>query len=302
MDYIDRRRQSAIPAPLILVVDDDAGSRRAMADVLREFGYAVESAADGAAAIELARDTRPDLVISDVCMPKTDGFELASTLRTAGSKDDYTPIILVSGRDNVERRVTGLDLGADDYLAKPVDADELLARVRVHLRNANRHRVLLERTLMDDLTGVLNRRGIMQALAQLMQRYRQNGLPVSVMMVDIDSFKTLNDTYGHTAGDTVLRRVAASLRTQTRGTDQVGRYGGDEFLVLLPGIDRAEASRISKRLRKMAELPAWPDEPGGRSVTISTGSATATADDTVRTLIDRADHAMYVCKGRKLAG
>jgi two-component system cell cycle response regulator len=193
------------------------------------------------------------------------------------------------------RRIRGLDLGADDFVAKPVDFGELLARVRAHLRRAQERDELERRSLLDPLTGVLNRRGIAAELNRELHRARRSGAHLSVLMVDVDHFKALNDTHGHQAGDTVLRHVAGALVAAVRVADQVGRYGGDEFLVVLPDTDLEAATALATRLHAV-RLPRLALCGAELEVTASIGAATLLGDDTVDSLVERADRQMYRVK------
>jgi two-component system, cell cycle response regulator len=279
----------------ILVVEDDVLARDAMAELLRDEGYRVTTATDGVAAIAAIDDELPDLVISDVRMPGADGFDVVRRLRSRPTSEQ-TPILLVSAESEAHRRVVGLDLGADDFLTKPVDPGELLARVRSQLRRAEERGELARRAVSDPLTGVLNRRGIGAALQREEQRARRTGGSLSVLMVDVDHFKALNDALGHQVGDTVLRQVARSLTDAVRAVDHVGRFGGDEFLVVLPDADAAAAGALALRLRSL-RLPALGiDGDRELEVTISIGTATLRADETIDTMVERSDREMYRVK------
>lgn len=279
----------------ILVVEDDQNARDALTTLLADEGYRVTAAEDGVAALEAALRDPPSIVISDVNMPLGDGFDLVKRLRT-DQATAHVPIVLLSALSAPNRRVHGLDLGADDFLAKPVDIDELLARVRAHLRRAQDREALERRSLIDPLTGVLNRRGIAAELQRELQRARRASVPLSVLMIDVDRFKSINDNYGHQAGDTVLRHVSAAVASAVRVVDHVGRYGGDEFLVVLPGTSAEAASVLAGRLRSL-RLPrlAIPSDVE-IAVTISIGVATFRDDETAQQLLERADQAMYRVK------
>jgi two-component system cell cycle response regulator len=228
-------------------------------------------------------------------MPRGDGFHLVKRLR-AGRATQHVPILLVSAIGAPDRRAAGIELGADDFLTKPVDVRELLARVRGHLRRAQDRARLERRALIDPLTGVLNRRGICEVLKRELGRALRTGGPLSVLVVDVDHFKAINDRYGHQAGDTVLRHVARTLNEAVRIADHVGRSGGDEFLVVLPDTDGAAALTLGGRLHNL-QLPPLAVEPAREvDVTISIGTATARPDDTSDTLVERADREMYRVK------
>ncbi len=265
----------------ILIVEDDPSSRIALAELLGELGYEVETACDGLEALDCALRCPFNLVITDLRMPRLDGLALIKRLRELPTHLDL-PVILLSGLDDPVQRAGALDRGADDFLTKPVVLDELLARVRLHLRHGERSRELQLRAVVDELTGVLNRRGVYEVLERELHRSERSGAPLTTLVVDIDDFKAINDTRGHAAGDRVLRQVARALSLDLRAHDRVGRWGGDEFLVVLPDTDALAAGRLVERLRR-AVLP----------VRISIGGADAQPGDSVESLVARADSAMY---------
>jgi diguanylate cyclase (GGDEF)-like protein len=279
----------------ILLVEDEAAARGAMAALLREEGYRVTAVIDGIEALDAVDREVPDLVISDVNMPRCDGFHLVRRLRDRPATA-HVPIVLVSALAAPNRRVVGLDLGADDFVAKPIDFGELLARVRAHLRRAHERDDLERRAVIDGLTGILNRRGIAAVLQREIQRSRRSGTPLSVLMIDVDRFKKINDDHGHQAGDTVLRHVARSVADVVRVVDQVGRFGGDEFLVVLPDADASAAATLAGRLHTLRLPPLAVGADTEVDVTISTGVATLRADDTTDSLVERADRDMYRVK------
>jgi diguanylate cyclase (GGDEF)-like protein len=279
----------------ILLVEDDAVTREAMAELLRDEGYRVTAVPDGVAAYEAIAREPPALVISDVRMPRGDGFQLVRSIR-ARLATAHLPILLVSGSGTPERRAAGIELGADDYLTKPVDVRELLARVRSQLRRARDRDLLERRTVIDPLTGVLNRRGIAGVLRHEVAHARRTATPLSVLMVDVDRFKALNDTYGHRAGDTVLRHVARSLTDAVRLVDHVGRYGGDEFLVVLPEADPGAAATLAARLRSLRLPPLAVSAGQAVDVTVSIGVATLRRGESGDAVVQRADEEMYRVK------
>lgn len=271
------------------MVEDDPDARDALRVILEHEGYRVSVAGDGAEALEVFSREPPELVISDVSMPRTDGLALVSRLREAGPAERYVPVILISADDAIERRVTGLDLGADDYLTKPIQLNELLARVRVHLRQANRYSALQQRAVVDELTGVLNRRGIVGQLEREIARADRGGGPLSLLFFDLDDFKRVNDEFGHQAGDAILQQTAYALSAGVRLGDWVGRLGGDEFVVVAPDCPPEAAHALAARLRAALQTRA------------SVGVAAHQFGESARDLLDRADAAMYANK-RKQSG
>jgi two-component system cell cycle response regulator len=268
----------------ILVVDDDEGSRSALSALIMDEGYKVETARNGLDALKCVREGEIDLVVSDVQMPGLDGFAMVRNLRR-NSKSRDLPVILVSGRANPDRRATGLHLGADDFMAKPLNFDELLARIEIQLRHSQRNQDLRQEALRDALTGMLNRRGILEVLGCELKNAQQEESFTSVLMIDLNDFKKINDTRGHAAGDEVLRSVADALRTTIRTRDRVGRLGGDEFLVVLTSTGAEEAKMLVERLRNCSS-----------AASLAIGAATGQGADLADVLIRRADEAMYADK------
>jgi len=283
------------PAPWrarILVVDDDPGSREALAELLSDEGYNVDTAGDGDAALSRVAQDPPDLIISDVRMPHVDGLDLVVQLRQRAALSDL-PIILVSGVDDPTGRIGGLDLGADDYLPKPLDGEELLARIRLHLRHAERSREIVARSATDELTGVLNRGGIIGVLERERERARRDGTPLAVLVLDIDDFKSINDTLGHSAGDEVLARLADKLVRAVRTTDRVGRFGGDEFLIVAPNTGPAAIEVLTRRIKAAQRTLIQLGDGSQLSLHLSIGSAIDGGALTMEELFNHADAAMY---------
>ncbi len=277
----------------ILVVEDDESMRDALAMLLRDQGYEVDTATNGREAIEHVDQAIPALIISDIRMPGGGGLDMVKRLRErAGSAD--LPIILVSGLTARERRVAALDLGADDYLHKPFDADELLARVRVHLRHARRHQELARRAVVDPLTGLMNRAGIMAVMRRARERALRGEAQLSILAIDLDRFKALNDRHGHQAGDQALKQISRALLDSVRIADHVGRIGGDEFVIVVPdsGIG---AEALAGRLRAMA-MPTLSLTGDDGGISLSIGAATLEPGETLDSLLARADAQMYIAK------
>jgi diguanylate cyclase (GGDEF)-like protein len=283
-------------APRILVVEDDSVARDALCALLADAGYEVTAAVDGSEALESVRAVDPDLMITDLAMPTLNGFEVIRSLRRTAGRSEL-PVIIVSANDQIQQRVRGLDLGADDFMAKPIDFDELLARVRRQLTRSKRRRLLERESSADALTGVLNRRGIMELLAQELDQVSA-GHEVAVVMIDLDDFKGINDNHGHLVGDLALCTVARELEGALRDSDRVSRLGGDEFLVVIPGAGRTALGIVLERLRALSPISVTVSSTVELRLHLSFGHTRAERGDTVATLLERADRAMYANKRR----
>jgi two-component system, cell cycle response regulator len=282
----------------ILLIEDDPDVREALADLLEDHGYSVRSADNGARALDEATRRPPDLVISDLAMPVLSGFDVVTRFRKLPALADV-PIIVVSAHNDVEKRVTGLDLGADDFLAKPVHADELLARVRRQLERSDRQREVARQSMVDSLTGVLNRRGLANFFSRELVRKHADGAAVSIMMVDLNDFKRINDTWGHAAGDTALCVVARRLQDALRATDRIGRMGGDEFAIVLPEVRSEDCQQLAQRVRQISPIVIELSAGTDMRVGLSLGLALAEPGETFEAVLARADAAMYEDKRRQ---
>jgi two-component system, cell cycle response regulator len=287
--------------PLILVVDDNPDNLDIISTRLRYRGYEVAVAERGDEAIGMVHEVTPDLILLDIMMPDMDGYEVARRIR-ADAGIGYIPIIVVTARDSTEDKVTGLDAGADDYLTKPINFPELEARVRSMLRIKRlqdqleeKNRELEQLSISDGLTGLYNHRHMHELLSEEYERSRRTEEPATVVMFDLDRFKEVNDRYGHQAGDRVLEELADILRDSAREIDKLGRYGGEEFMAILPGTDPQAGITFAERVREMVEHQRFDiqtDEP--LRMTISAGVATYPDDgaDGPRRLVHQADLAL----------
>lgn len=293
------------PPGRILVVDDNQDNIEIIATRLRFRGYEILEASDGTQALALVREAAPDLILLDVMLPDIDGYEISRRIKGAGDLP-FIPIILVTARDSTQDKVAGLDAGADDYLTKPINFPELEARVRSMLRIKRlqdeleeKNRELERLSISDGLTGLFNHRHIHGLLAEEFERVARTHDCMSVAMFDLDRFKSVNDTYGHQAGDRVLVELADILRRTARDIDRLGRYGGEEFIALLPETCIDEAAVFVERVR--TEVAATPFDIGRAEplrMTLSAGVSSYPHEliQDVETLVRLADEALYAAK------
>jgi diguanylate cyclase (GGDEF)-like protein len=268
----------------ILVVDDSRTQLEWLVQVLQREGYEVTSAADGREALRRVRADSPDLVLLDMILPDMDGLQVLRIIK-ALPEDQYIPVIILSVKSDLDSKVTGLRIGADDFLAKPFAEAEILARcaamLRIkHLQERLREmqRKLEEQSITDGLTGLKNRRFFDERLHEEFKRAQRYGDYLSLIMIDLDHFKQVNDRYGHPAGDVVLREAGALIRASIRDPDICARYGGEEFAVILPKTHMQGALAVAERIwREMgAKEYAIPASAGA-----SSGPATAAPRATV---------------------
>lgn len=280
----------------ILVVDDLESNRKLLRDMLEAGGHRVFVAADGRSAIEAAISTRPEVILLDVKMPGMDGFEVCARLK-AMAETSTMPIIFVTANYTEEKDLLhGLELGGCDYLVKPISRAVLLARVEVMLRIRRTEERIRQLSMVDEFTGLFSRNYVMQRLDEEIKRAQRRETPLVVTMLDLDDFKQYNDSFGHQFGDLVLKQVSASLKANIRQYDSLGRYGGEEFLLVQPEINESEAVAMIGRLKERVQDERCYGGGIELRVTFSAGIAAwdrqATLDDMVR----RADCALYSAK------
>jgi len=290
----------------VLLVDDSPIYRRLISAHLREWGFDVTLANNGAEGWNaLQRPGSPRLVLTDWVMPYMDGVELCRKLRDRGTTDAYVYTILLTSKDEKSDLLKAMEAGADDYLVKPFDEQELHARMLVGKRILALQRDLISAreemrraATYDGLTELLNRREIIEALRRELSRSCRDKKCVSVIMADIDHFKSINDDLGHLAGDDVLKEVARRLRASVRPYDLVGRYGGEEFLVVLPNCDLIATFNRADQLRSNVSTKPVSTNAGPRKVTLSMGVAVANGESLTDTqaLIHCADVGLYEAK------
>lgn len=286
----------------VLVADDSPTSRLLLDKVLTSWGYQVVTAEDGARALAmLSAPDGPNLAVLDWMMPELDGVDVCRALRKLpGERRPY--LILLTAKDSKEDVATGLDAGADDYLSKPFAPEELRARLGVGRRFVQLYdelmaaqRELERQARTDPLTGILNRGAIVRELEVEIERLRRERGSLCVAMLDIDHFKRVNDTYGHSAGDLVLKEFVRRVETIVRPYDRVGRFGGEEFLLLMPGTFASEALAVCERIRAaVCEAPVETDD-APIPITVSIGVA-GYRGQPVNTLLTQADAALYRAK------
>lgn len=284
----------------VLIAEDNAVSRRLLETFLRKWGYDVVVTCDGREAWEALQEPEaPNLVISDWMMPDMDGLELCRNIRKM-EKADYVYFIVLTAKGRKEDIIEGLEAGADDFLIKPFDQEELKYRVRIGKRIIKLEQRILRLATTDSLTGVLNRRAFMEKMEEALLRSNREKSPLSLILTDIDHFKGVNDNYGHQVGDLVLQRFTEQLSKSARPYDFVGRYGGEEFVVCLPGVDASQSRSVAERMRKKVEEMKikLPDQSQSVRITASFGVASFLfgLEDNVDSLIGRADEAMYKAK------
>jgi two-component system cell cycle response regulator len=287
----------------ILLAEDDLTSRRILTAILKKWGYDPVVTEDGDAAWEvLQKPEAPRLVLLDWNMPGLEGLEVCRRLR---KKETTNPsyVILLTGRGEKSDIVQGLVAGANDYIAKPYDNAELQARIGVGRRMLDLQASLLEtqtalafQATHDGLTGILNRRAILDRLTRELARALRQGTTLSVGMCDIDHFKKINDSFGHLTGDEVLVFFAGCLQASLREYDWVGRYGGEEFLIIASGLAGQSDEGLYERLRQQVAAAEIKTKTGNVSITISIGTASGTGQSSVDGLLAAADAALYLAK------
>ena len=287
----------------ILLAEDSAVYRHLISGHLKEWDFDLVTAKDGAAAWKLLQEPdAPTLVLLDWVLPEIEGIELCPRIRKATVQGGYTYIVLLTGKDGKNDLLEGMQAGADDYLVKPFEPLELKARLFAGKRILDLHRELVEareslRTAAtyDFLTRLLNRGEIVALLNRELIRGKRESRPVGIVLADIDHFKSINDSFGHLAGDAVLTEVAKRLKSDLRTYDGAGRYGGEEFLLVLPGCDLTTIVRRANEIRQLVSAEEIQTINGAMRVTISMRAAAAECDKntSVETLLNDIDASLY---------
>jgi two-component system, cell cycle response regulator len=295
----------------ILIVDDHEDNVELLRMRLESWGFETDVANDGAEALAAVERRPPDLMLLDVMMPEIDGFEVARRIKT-NPQLPFIPIIMQTALDATESKVEGLESGADDYITKPIDFAELRARMQSMLRIKRlqealeeRERELLEAnerlrhmSQTDALTGIDNRRHLESRLHEMFEHSQRLNEPFSCVMCDLDRFKSVNDNYGHQAGDEVLKQFALILSHEAREIDRVGRYGGEEFMLLLPGTVLDAGVHFAERVRKAVEAHTFTFQGGSLKATASFGVSgwPHPRIEQCEGMVRAADDALYVAK------
>jgi diguanylate cyclase (GGDEF)-like protein len=286
--------------PLILIVDDTPTNIQILAESLAS-EYRIKVAASGKAALDVvARQGLPDLILLDVMMPDMDGYEVCTRLKQ-NSDTSGIPVIFITAMSDVDDEERGLKLGAVDYITKPFHLPIVKARIHNHLKLKLLTDMLGSLAWMDGLTGIANRRRFDQVLACEWKRAQRTASPLSLIMVDVDHFKSYNDHYGHVAGDECLKKIASTLASSViRAGDMVARYGGEEFVLLMPGASADGARLLAEQLHERTEKQRIPHERSDAScwVSISAGYASVIPDqdNEACTLLQEADKMLYLAK------
>jgi len=281
----------------IVVIEDHPDQRDLLAIVLQREGYRVVTAANGLEALDKLRQETVHIALSDIMMPKMDGFELIKKIRgDEALKNIY--LILITARIQEGDRVRGLDLGADDYITKPFSFSELLARVRVGSRVVQYQQHLEYQTQIDSLTGLFNRRAFEKKISDEFERAKRYRHPLSLLILDIDNFKNINDTFGHHGGDSALIRISETLRAKTRQSDFPSRYGGEEFVLILPETDQESALQVANKIQDEIRACSFGNNSKHFSLTVSIGISSTSNQDYAdwNQMLQDADRALYVAK------
>ncbi len=298
----------------ILVIDDSESVRKEIIQTLKSHSVATyfHEASDGIEGLKVLLDIKINLVLCDVEMPRLDGFRFLSMVR-ARDELKCIPFIMLTAKEDQESKMRGFELGVADYITKPFGPGELVARVKVHLQikklqdeliKANE--LLLEMSYTDHLTGLYNRRYLMEVLEREYSRAQRTGGVLSLLILDIDHFKEVNDRFGHQEGDAVLARTASIFSNELRGYDTAVRFGGDEYVAVLPDTSLNDATAVAERIRKSVGDNTFGGRLKGERITVSLGIAAYPGKEveTIEDLVREADGALYRAKagGRNRTG
>lgn len=279
----------------VMIVDDTRPNVLVLQRALTNIGYDISVAFDGEKALELIPKVKPDLILLDVMMPGINGFEVCKRLKENHELSDI-PIIFITAMGMPKDILEGFEVGAVDYITKPFNLKEVCVRVKTHLILSAAIKKLVQDSEADSLTGLLNRRTFMKKIETEAIRFSRSQKPFSLLFADIDFFKKINDTYGHAAGDEVLIFVSNLLSAEKREVDQVGRWGGEEFLILLPETNIEGAVTHGNEIREMISAKPINYEGQEINITMSFGVSEYSGNCTIEKTIDQADQRLYLAK------
>jgi diguanylate cyclase (GGDEF)-like protein len=295
----------------ILVVEDSVTQAEVTKEFLERNGFEVICVYDGTSAIKAVKTDTVDVILLDLILPDINGKEVCRWLKL-NSDTKSIPIIMLTVKNSLEDKVSGIEAGADDYLPKPYNEIELNAKIYAVLRTKALQDELRQKNkqmeellakveflaVTDPLTGLFNRRRLEAVLKDEWRAVKRYKNPISCLIVDIDHFKVVNDTFGHRAGDSVLKEVAAIIKQSLREVDTVARWGGEEFLIILPRTDKNNAGTVASRIAEAIAKKKFDQFPGG-NITVSIGiSGFSDSVDTPDKLINSADFALYEAKAK----
>ncbi|WP_071871405.1 response regulator [Atopomonas hussainii] len=293
VNRLDRLTNRVPEAPYrVLIVDDQRAVATYHAAVLEQAGMRVRTEMNPLQVMAVLDEFSPDVIVSDVYMPSCSGIELAAVLRQQDSYD-HMPIVFLSGEQDVDKQISALGFGADDFIVKPIVPERFVSAISAR---AQRARTLSAVMTHDGLTGLLNHKNIKVAVDKEFSRGLRGSSPVVIALIDIDHFKSVNDTHGHPTGDRVLRGLAHLMRQRLRSTDYIGRYGGEEFLVVLPDTTLEAAEKVLNQLREAFACLLYQGEQGEFSATFSAGVAQTCNYPDSGSTIKAADEALYAAK------
>jgi len=279
----------------IMIVDDTKGNIDILRQFLVKFGFKITVALNGEMALDLIPILKPDLILLDIMMPEMDGYEVCRRLK----KDEdlkNIPVIFITAKGETEDVLEGFGVGAVDFIMKPFKLEEVYARVKTHLTLSAALKKLTLDSETDPLTGLFNRRTFLQKIENEAMRFKRTKKTFSILFGDIDFFKKINDTYGHSAGDDVLINISRLLIAEKREIDQVARWGGEEFLILLPETDLRGAVQLSNKIRELVSAKPIIYEEQEIPVTMSFGVSQYNGDSDIEKTIDLADQRLYLAK------
>lgn len=287
----------------ILIVDDITNNLKLVGEILDNLGYNTTFATSGFQALNRLKDNKIDLILLDLMMPEMDGLEVCQFIKNDPALQEI-PIIFLTASYEEEKLVEAFELGAVDYITKPFIRNELLARVKTHLAlkqttdNLKRALVKLQQlSQLDPLTQILNRRSFFEYIENQFNRAIHDKSLFSLLILDLDHFKQINDNYGHLTGDQILINFTLAIQNYLRSSDYFGRYGGEEFVILLPETDQADALKIAQEICDLIAHLSIPTEKGNLNITVSIGVAVFRPQDTrIEDIFDRADQCLYQAK------